>query len=120
MSVGRNEKCPCGSGKKYKYCCLAKDQQAERDARIAAISDAAEGEPEPVVHKFATWKLFLMITGILAAISLVFVVLGLTRVAGAIFGCGMLILIVYSAFREEPPMRKHPGNGGNIDFGNHR
>ena len=21
-SVGRNERCPCGSGKKYKYCCL--------------------------------------------------------------------------------------------------
>ena len=23
-SVGRNEPCPCGSGKKYKKCCLAK------------------------------------------------------------------------------------------------
>jgi uncharacterized protein YchJ len=22
--VGRNEKCPCGSGKKYKKCCLNK------------------------------------------------------------------------------------------------
>ena len=21
-NVGRNEKCPCGSGKKYKHCCL--------------------------------------------------------------------------------------------------
>lgn len=20
--IGRNEKCPCGSGKKYKHCCL--------------------------------------------------------------------------------------------------
>jgi uncharacterized protein len=25
--VGRNEPCPCGSGKKYKKCCLARDQQ---------------------------------------------------------------------------------------------
>ena len=25
--VGRNEKCPCGSGKKYKHCCLAADQK---------------------------------------------------------------------------------------------
>lgn len=24
--IGRNEKCPCGSGKKYKYCCLNKDK----------------------------------------------------------------------------------------------
>jgi len=22
--IGRNEKCPCGSGKKYKKCCLNK------------------------------------------------------------------------------------------------
>ena len=24
--VGRNEPCPCGSGKKYKNCCLHKDE----------------------------------------------------------------------------------------------
>jgi hypothetical protein len=26
MKIGRNEKCPCGSGKKYKKCCLGKSQ----------------------------------------------------------------------------------------------
>lgn len=25
--VGRNDPCPCGSGKKYKSCCLLKEQQ---------------------------------------------------------------------------------------------
>lgn len=30
MKIGRNEPCPCGSGKKYKKCCLNKDQQPER------------------------------------------------------------------------------------------
>ena len=24
MKIGRNEKCPCGSGKKFKKCCLTK------------------------------------------------------------------------------------------------
>ena len=24
IKIGRNEPCPCGSGKKYKYCCLDK------------------------------------------------------------------------------------------------
>lgn len=24
--VGRNDPCPCGSGKKYKKCCLGKDE----------------------------------------------------------------------------------------------
>jgi len=26
--IGRNDPCPCGSGKKYKYCCMAKDEAA--------------------------------------------------------------------------------------------
>ncbi len=25
--VGRNDPCPCGSGKKYKKCCLSKDAE---------------------------------------------------------------------------------------------
>ena len=25
MKLGRNEPCPCGSGKKYKNCCLGKE-----------------------------------------------------------------------------------------------
>ena len=28
--VGRNDPCPCGSGKKYKSCCFPKRQQKER------------------------------------------------------------------------------------------
>lgn len=28
MSAGRNDPCPCGSGKKYKKCCLEKDRAA--------------------------------------------------------------------------------------------
>ena len=24
--IGRNEPCPCGSGKKYKHCCMQKEQ----------------------------------------------------------------------------------------------
>lgn len=30
MKIGRNAPCPCGSGKKYKKCCLNNDQQTER------------------------------------------------------------------------------------------
>jgi predicted metal-binding transcription factor (methanogenesis marker protein 9) len=29
MKVGRNDPCPCGSGKKYKKCCIAKDAVVE-------------------------------------------------------------------------------------------
>ena len=29
--IGRNDACPCGSGKKYKKCCLLKDFHAEQE-----------------------------------------------------------------------------------------
>lgn len=28
--IGRNDSCPCGSGKKYKKCCLSKDTLVQR------------------------------------------------------------------------------------------
>ena len=34
---GRNDPCPCGSGKKYKRCCLDKDEAAGRAALAAAL-----------------------------------------------------------------------------------
>src|SRR2546428_9656665 len=40
---GRNDPCPCGSGRKYKQCCLEKDEAKER----AAYAKAAEEAPEP-------------------------------------------------------------------------
>ena len=33
---GRNDRCPCGSSKKYKQCCLARDEAAERDGMAEA------------------------------------------------------------------------------------
>ncbi len=33
--AGRNDPCPCGSGKKYKKCCLAKERDAAREAKAA-------------------------------------------------------------------------------------
>ncbi len=35
MKTGRNDPCPCGSGKKYKKCCLSKDQAARPTQPIA-------------------------------------------------------------------------------------
>ena len=37
IKVGRNDPCPCGSGKKYKQCCMKKDQEEERK-RLAELS----------------------------------------------------------------------------------
>ena len=37
--IGRNDPCPCGSGKKYKKCCLASDEAAARPALPAAVPE---------------------------------------------------------------------------------
>jgi len=43
MKIGRNEACPCGSGKKYKKCCLGKNAGATR----ATIETRRARRPEP-------------------------------------------------------------------------
>ena len=39
--TGRNDPCPCGSGNKYKKCCLTKDEVAEREQLAAAVQPPA-------------------------------------------------------------------------------
>ena len=53
VRVGRNEPCPCGSGRKYKQCCITKD-----DARLHFSTDIAgktvdevQADPEPHLTK---------------------------------------------------------------------
>lgn len=46
--VGRNQPCPCGSGKKYKQCHLATDEAAERAAR--AEQQRSAPPPSVPVH----------------------------------------------------------------------
>ena len=45
---GRNERCHCGSGKKYKRCCLSKDEAADRAALEKAAKAAGAKEPGEV------------------------------------------------------------------------
>nr|WP_274528714.1 SEC-C metal-binding domain-containing protein [Paenibacillus piscarius] len=43
--VGRNDLCPCGSGNKYKRCCLEKDRSAAQSIlRLVTAEDAASQE----------------------------------------------------------------------------
>jgi hypothetical protein len=38
--LGRNDPCHCGSGKKYKQCCLTKDEEKARAERAKAAAEA--------------------------------------------------------------------------------
>ena len=44
---GRNDRCPCGSGKKYKVCCLTKDEATEREE----LAKAQTGRDERAAEK---------------------------------------------------------------------
>jgi tetratricopeptide (TPR) repeat protein len=61
---GRNDRCPCGSGKKYKSCCLTRDEAAEterlaaeqagREKRAAAKRDELRTIREAITANFAS------------------------------------------------------------------
>ncbi len=46
--IGRNEPCPCGSGKKYKRCCLHLHEAAAAERAAAAAAQAAAQPALPV------------------------------------------------------------------------
>jgi hypothetical protein len=41
QQAGRNDECPCGSGKKYKRCCAAKAGKASPGQRLLFVAIAA-------------------------------------------------------------------------------
>ncbi len=52
-NTGRNDPCPCGSGRKYKKCHLSEDQAQEHEVLLKAQEEAREhasqeesGDPE--------------------------------------------------------------------------
>jgi hypothetical protein len=49
--VNRNDPCPCGSGRKYKKCCWAKDQAEQAAVSLATpLPETEEPETQDVVH----------------------------------------------------------------------
>ena len=56
MSVGRNDPCPCGSGKKYKKCCA---RQHQLEAKLADTRrDSAEvlGDDATIYQVYDEWR----------------------------------------------------------------
>jgi hypothetical protein len=52
-SLGRNDPCHCGSGKKYKQCHLAADEASAREVRAKAAESAPAPEPSATPEKSA-------------------------------------------------------------------
>jgi hypothetical protein len=64
--VGRNEPCPCQSGKKYKKCCLDRERTARSEEPGRAALQALDGRLVSLIHTFAVkrfgdaWKSALL------------------------------------------------------------
>jgi hypothetical protein len=69
-AIGRNDPCPCGSGKKYKRCCLGKEEQQNTFVRELEqyglplmrelgryATERAESRPETIAaERFPFWR----------------------------------------------------------------
>jgi len=63
--LGRNDACHCGSGRKYKHCCLAKDEaaalakastEAQGDAPTDQPAEALDRQRPPKPPSYQPWK----------------------------------------------------------------
>jgi len=59
--TGRNEKCNCGSGKKYKKCCLWDDEKNEYKAERISVFNAFSVMTDPRDNRGKKYKLIDLI-----------------------------------------------------------
>ena len=95
MAPGRNAPCPCGSGKKYKVCCL--NASATQDRRFQRI---------------------MSITVILSIVAGIIVAFNFTPKNGILTTLGILIVVFLIVTLTKPPPSRGKGGGDQINFGN--
>lgn len=101
--ISRNAPCPCGSGIKYKQCCLKAGRKIEVDA---------EGNRPPR----SWWIPGLLAAGLVAALAV-----GMTRGFGlgvTTFGVFGIVVGLILIFRNPPPPNPNAGDPAGLTFGN--
>jgi hypothetical protein len=68
--IGRNEPCPCGSGKKYKHCCLPLDQAGRTVSPMARMKVSLLAEIEKIQRAAADKKSRLRELGVFIFFSM--------------------------------------------------
>ncbi|KAB8137995.1 hypothetical protein F9U64_07200 [Gracilibacillus oryzae] len=62
MTVGRNDPCPCGSGKKYKKCCMKKDQIVElkisKEEKFYKLKETLAGKLNAFLVSYLTLNIY--------------------------------------------------------------
>ncbi len=68
--IGRNQPCPCGSGKKYKHCCLVREQVGRSSSPMAQMKISLMGEIEKIQRAAAETKVRLRELGVFIFFSM--------------------------------------------------
>ena len=115
--VGRNEPCPCGSGKKYKHCHLGEEDDPGRKELPPTTDEvalhAAEPEPLPAWTRFVPWA----IGGAGLIGSLVLLATQGWQAGAALAAATGLVVGLWFLFSNPPPPRDDAGNPAGLDFG---
>lgn len=93
-TVGRNDPCPCGSGKKYKNCCMHKPKV---DKRSRAIYWGIAGA--------------CVVAGVVVGVMTDF------RTGFAVGGGSLMLFAIVAGVRKPPPPNPNAGNPAGLDFG---
>ncbi len=68
--IGRNQPCPCGSGKKYKHCCLHLEQAGRAVSPMAQMKVSLMAEIEKIQRAAADHKVRLRELGVFIFFSM--------------------------------------------------
>ncbi|MDA8016532.1 MAG: SEC-C domain-containing protein [Thermoanaerobaculia bacterium] len=95
MSIGRNDPCPCGSGRKYKRCCLGK------------------GDPEVQARN----RKFIVLTALVLAAGLACGIFISREVGILVSGVGLAVVAVAVWLSTPPPKSSGGADPSAINFG---
>ena len=110
MAPSRNAPCPCGSGRKYKHCCLPR-QQGDPAGLLPQASNGAGQHVGPAVKRaLVALGVALLVAGVVGALR--------QPLDGLAAGLAVLMLVAaWFIVRSPPPSRGRDDGGATIDFG---
>ncbi len=113
--VGRNEPCPCGSGRKYKHCHLGREDDPVRRDLPPATGEVARPAPRPLPPwtRFIPW--LVGVSG--GAGSVALAVSHGAQAAVALAAGTALAVAMWFLFSNPPPPRDDAGDPAGLDFG---
>ena len=124
-SVGRNEPCPCGSGRKYKHCHLREHARAALEASVeeeeAPVEDSLSDEEVAARQAaFEDGPTMNTLGVVLVGAALVSLAVGMftsSTYGWLLFGLVLLGVCWWAALRKPPPPRDESDNPATINFG---